>query len=104
NMANMFKNCSKLTSLDLSNFDTSKVTDMSSMFFSCSDLTTIYVSSTWNAAKVRKSNSMFSGCSSLVGGAGTIYNSTNKTDKTYACIDGGGSAPGYFTDISKKSA
>ena len=38
NMYNMFYECSKLTSLDLSNFDTSKVTDMSDMFNGCAAL------------------------------------------------------------------
>ena len=36
----MFYNCSSLTSLDLSSFNTSKVTDMGDMFSSCSKLTT----------------------------------------------------------------
>ena len=40
-MANMFYACSKLTSLDLSNFDTSKVTKINDMFFSCSVLTSL---------------------------------------------------------------
>ena len=39
---------------------------------------------------------MFTGCTSLVGGQGTVYDST-KVDKTYARIDGGTSSPGYFT-------
>lgn len=32
----MFEECSKYTSFDLSNFDTSKVTNMSYMFYNCS--------------------------------------------------------------------
>lgn len=40
-MRNMFSNCSKLTSLDVSNFDTSKVTNMGAMFWYCYALTTI---------------------------------------------------------------
>ena len=39
---------------------------------------------------------MFTGCSALVGGSGTTYNSSY-VDKTYAHIDGGQSNPGYFT-------
>ena len=38
---------------------------------------------------------MFYNCTSLVGGAGTTYNSSY-TDKTYARIDSS-STPGYFT-------
>ena len=39
---------------------------------------------------------MFNFATNLVGGAGTVYDSS-KTDKTYAHIDGGTSNPGYFT-------
>ncbi len=35
-MTMMFYNCSSLTNLDLRNFDTSKVTNMSNMFYGCS--------------------------------------------------------------------
>ena len=41
---------------------------------------------------------MFFNCTSLVGGQGTTYNSSNPTDKTYAHIDGGTSNPGYFSE------
>ena len=96
-MYDMFESCSKLTSLDLSNFNTSKVTYMSSMFKSCSELKTIYVnSSEWSIANVTNHSNMFSDCTKLVGGAGTIYNSS-KTDKTYARVDGGTANPGYLT-------
>ena len=39
---------------------------------------------------------MFFGCTNLVGGAGTAYDNSH-TDHTYARIDGGTEAPGYFT-------
>lgn len=45
----MFSNCQSLTNLDLSNFDTSKVTYMSRMFSSCSNLT--LDCSHWNVDK-----------------------------------------------------
>ena len=41
NMSCMFEECSSLTTLDLSNFDTSNVTSMMGMFRHCSKLTTI---------------------------------------------------------------
>ena len=44
-MSYMFTACSRLTSLDVSNFDTSKVTNMSRMFANCSSLTSLDVSS-----------------------------------------------------------
>ena len=46
---------------------------------------------------------MFSNCHSLVGGAGTAYDS-NHSDKEYARIDGGTNAPGYFTASANASA
>lgn len=94
----MFRVCSGLTSLDLSGFNTSSVTDMSYMFLGCRALTSIYVSDQWSTGKVKNSdNGMFYGCVNLVGGQGTVYDSNN-TGATYARIDGGVEAPGYFTD------
>ena len=100
NMEYMFSS-SKATTLDVSNFDTSNVTDMDSMFQGSSNLKTIYVSSKFITTAVTNSTDMFKGATSLVGGAGTKYDST-KIDKTYARIDGGTSNPGYFTDVADK--
>ena len=100
NMSYMFSG-SKATTLDLNNFDTSKVTNMSYMFSSSTNLKTIYVSNKFNTDKVTSSTYMFYGCTKLIGGAGTKYNSSY-VDKTYAHIDGGTSNPGYFTDIADK--
>ena len=100
NMSMMFKNI-LTTSLDLSNFDTSKVTNMYNMFNSSYNLKTIYVSNKFKTDLVTSSSNMFTNCTSLVGGAGTKYNSSYK-DKTYARIDGGTSNPGYFTDVADK--
>ena len=47
NMINMFYGCSKLTSLDLSSFDTSNVTDISGMFANCASLNKLYLSSSF---------------------------------------------------------
>ena len=41
NMSYMFSSCSNLTTLDVSNYNTSAVTNMSSMFYGCSKLTSI---------------------------------------------------------------
>ncbi len=92
----MFYNCSGLTTLDLSSFNTSMVTNTGYMFNSCSNLRTIYVGEGWSTAAVTGSVSMFTDCSSLVGGMGTVYDA-NHVDKAYAHIDGGSSDPGYFT-------
>lgn len=45
NFANMFQNCDNLTEVNVSNFDTSKVMIMSNMFRSCSKLTKLDISS-----------------------------------------------------------
>ena len=84
---------SKLQKLDLSNFDTSKVTSMNNMFRSSGELKTIIVSDKF---VVSSGSDMFTNATSLVGGAGTKYDSS-KTDKTYARIDGVDGLPGYFT-------
>lgn len=96
-MGNMFENCGELTVLDLSSFNTAKVIYMMSMFYNCGKLTTIYASSEWSTKSVTVSSSMFYGCTSLVGGMGTTYNSSH-VNKNYAHIDGGTANPGYFTE------
>ena len=100
NMGYMFY-YSQATTLDVSNFDTSKVTNMMNMFQGSSNLKTIYGSSKFVTTAVTNSTDMFKGATSLVGGAGTKYNSSY-VDKTYARIDGGTSNPGYFTDVADK--
>ena len=89
------------TTIDVSSFDTSKVTDINSMFYGGDNLKTIYASSKFVTTAVSDSEVMFEGSTSLVGGAGTKYNSSH-VDKAYAHIDGGTSSPGYFTDIADK--
>ena len=98
-MISMFNECGKLTNLELSNFNTSKVTDMNYLFYGCTHLRTIYVGSEWSVDGVTNSTDMFKLCTNLVGGRGTTYNSSY-TDKTYAHIDGGTANPGYFTDTN----
>ncbi|SHK33291.1 BspA family leucine-rich repeat surface protein, partial [Hespellia stercorisuis] len=63
-MTSMFYNCSKLTSIDLGNFDTSTVTDMKSMFYNCSKLTSIDLGN-FDTSTVTSMANMFYGCSSL---------------------------------------
>ena len=98
----MFSDCQSLTSLDLSNFNTSKVTNMSSMFegpglFIDTKLTTIYVDSNkWSTKNVTNSDGMFNNCSNLKGQRGTVYSSSH-VDASYAKVDGGTSNPGYLT-------
>ena len=95
-MCYMFDGCKSLPSLDLSGFDTSKVTKMNYMFYGCSSLKTIFVSRFFTTAEVEMSHCMFDGCCLLVGGAGTVYD-PSIIDASRARVDGGANAPGYFT-------
>ena len=81
--------------VDLSAFDTSKLTATALMFNGCYRLTTVYVGDGWDMSKVTSSGAMFAGCGKLVGGNGTVFDAS-KTDKTYACVDAEG-IPGYLT-------
>ena len=63
-MYNMFAYMSKLTTLNLSHFDTSKVTNMNNMFYHMSALTTINLSS-FDTSNVADMSGMFSGMSKL---------------------------------------
>ena len=96
NMSNMFLSCSSLKTLDLSSFNTKSVTEMQSMFGWCLELETIIVGENWSTEHVTSSDYMFSGCTSIIGGAGTIFDE-NHLDKGYAHIDGRPSNPGYLS-------
>ena len=63
-MQSMFYGASSLTSLDVSSFDTSNVINMQSIFYGTSGLTSLDVSN-FNTANVTNMQSMFNGASSL---------------------------------------
>ena len=63
-MAYMFQICSQLTQLDASNWNTSSVQYMAYMFYGCSQLTQLDVSN-FDTSKVTNMNNMFYGCSQL---------------------------------------
>ena len=63
-MSNMFAYCNKLSSLDVSNFNTSNVTDMRGMFDECSVLTSLDLSN-FNTSNVTDMSMMFQSCNSL---------------------------------------
>ena len=63
-MSLMFWNCSVLDYLDVSNWNTSHVTDMSKMFLGCQKLSKIDVSK-WNTSQVTNMSFMFDGCQKL---------------------------------------
>ena len=82
--------------IDLSGFDTSKCTNMYKMLYYCNKTNTIYVSGRFVINDGVDTRNMFGNCHLLKGGAGTIFNAAN-VDGTYARVDGGIDAPGYFT-------
>ena len=63
-MGSMFNRCRNITSLDLSGWDVSNVTDMFDMFGGCISLTSLDLSG-WNTSKVTDMTNMFSSCRSL---------------------------------------
>jgi len=79
NMVAMFRECSSLTSLDLSNFNTENVTEMGDMFFECSNLTSIDVSY-FNTENVIYIHAMFWGCVHVTNLDLSNFNTKNVTD------------------------
>ena len=81
-MGKMFQQCWGLTSLDLSKFDTSNVTNMSYMFSECSSLTSLDLSN-FNTIIVNSMSSMFDGCNSLTSLDLSNFNTSNVTYMSY---------------------
>ena len=81
NMYSMFRDCSSLISLDLSTFDTSNVINMAGMFSGCSSLTSLDVSK-FDTSNVINMAGMFSGCSSLTSLDVSNFDTSNVTNMT----------------------
>ena len=86
NMSYMFSYCSALTSLNVSNFDTSKVTDMGMMFYKCSALTSLDVSG-FNTSNVTKMDYMFDACSALTSLDVSNFDTSKVTNMTCMFYD-----------------
>ncbi len=82
NMSSMFESCTYLSTLDLSSFNTSSVTDMNRMFLHCNNLTTLDLSS-FNTSAVTDMNSMFSSCNNLTTLDLSSFNTSSVTDMGY---------------------
>lgn len=121
NMRDMFCDCAVIKNIDLSNFETSNVTDMigmfarnheleyldlstfdvsslekfNQMFTSDENLKAIYVSDKWKLNGGEEESNVFAGCTSLIGGNGTIYDAT-KVAGNMAKVDG--TTVGYLTN------
>lgn len=98
----MFQNCSNLRSVDLSGLPSNedgkgKLANAVGTFINCGSLRTVYVKhgTDWAKGGVLKSyKDLFTGCRILSGEEGS---QAGKSDRTYARVDQGKSAPGYFT-------
>ena len=89
NMSSMFYDCRSLTNLDISSFDTSQVTDMNGMFYNCSSLTNIDLSN-FDTSQVTDMNGMFYNCSSLTNLDLSNFNTsqvTNMSDMFASCYE-----------------
>lgn len=64
NIHSMFRNCSGLTSIDVSSFDTSNQDSLNLMFENCAKLESLDLSS-FNTSKVNDMTEMFYGCAAL---------------------------------------
>ena len=64
NMKYMFHQCSKLIELNISNFDTSKAKDMNNMFYQCTSLTSVDLSN-FDTSKAKDMHNMFYQCEKL---------------------------------------
>ena len=79
NMSSMFSSCSSLASLDVTHFNTANVTYMRNMFSGCSSLTSLDVTH-FNTANVTDMSYMFSSCSSLTSLDVTYFNTAKVTN------------------------
>ena len=79
NMSGMFFDCRSLTSLDLSSFNTSNVSNMSSMFYDCTNLTSLDLSN-FDTSNVTSMNRMFNQCSGLTSLNVSNFDTSNVTD------------------------
>ena len=95
-MGSLFFGCTSLQTIDLNALDMSAAQDIRFMFSGCSSLQKIYCEKDWSQmSNITNGFNMFEGCTSLVGGRGTAFDSSNK-GLEYARPDGGSAAPGYF--------
>ena len=78
-MHNMFYGTSNLTTLNVSHFDTSKVTDMSLMFYGMSNLTTLDLSN-FDTSKVTDMGNMFASMTNLTSLNLSSFNTSKVTD------------------------
>lgn len=98
--AGLFQGCAIIETIDITGWDLHSVTDAIITFGDNPRLVTIYANEKVKFPTTCNSENMFRGCTSLVGGNGTTFNSSI-TNRTYARIDKPGT-PGYFTEKTEE--
>ena len=86
-MSSMFSSCRNLTTLDVSNFNTINVTNMYNLFYSCYSLKTLDVSN-FNTINVTNMYGMFSSCEKLTTLDVSNFDTSNVTNMNrmfYSC-------------------
>lgn len=89
NMSQMFKCCSELISLDISDFNTFNVTNMAEMFRDCKKIVSLNLSNFYTS-KVNSMTCMFYRCTSLEFLDISTFDTSNVTDMSYmfsTCIN-----------------
>ena len=82
----MFYGCYKLNQLDLSNFDTSNITDMCGMFKECKSLSQLDLSN-FGTSQVTDMCGMFSGCIALAQLDLSNFDTSSATDMSHMFCD-----------------
>ena len=82
-MSNIFSYSESLASLDLSSFNTSRVTNMSYMFSGLDNITSIVFGNDFNTSRVTNMSDMFAGTRSLSSINLSKFNTSNVTDMSY---------------------
>ncbi|MGN0437061.1 MAG: BspA family leucine-rich repeat surface protein [Lachnospiraceae bacterium] len=78
-IGSMFSGCTVMTSLDLSEFDTTNVTDMSYLFWCCYELTDLNFGN-FNTGSVTTMENMFGNCSGLTSLDVSSFDTSNVTN------------------------
>ena len=105
-MANMFADCSKLTSINFTNFSSNGIEDMKNLFKNCEKLTNAGLEGflDLNFDGVRKMSAMFKGCKSLTKSpfrqtSGDAYNLNNLVDAFEMFANSGLTEFIYYKDL-----
>ncbi len=86
NMRSMFESCDSLKSLNLNNFNTSKVTNMNCMFYCCNSLKSLNLNN-FNTSKVTNMYGMFQNCYNLTNLNISKFKTDKVTDMRYMFAD-----------------